>query len=80
MNAAGVSGRRTREIGIRRPARHRDILIQFLAESVQYRRGQPGGVILGRDGVWCRCVHAAQTQGEVQAVFTWSSAGVASLP
>ena len=73
---------RTREIGIRKAtgARHRDILIQFLAESVAITGvGSLAGVLLGLvTGFGVAAFMRAQTQGaNVQAVFTWSSAAVA---
>ena len=73
---------RTREIGIRKAAgaRHRDILIQFLAESVAITGvGSLAGVVLGLlTGFGVAAFMRAQAEGaEVQAVFTWTSAGVA---
>jgi putative ABC transport system permease protein len=73
---------RTREIGIRKAAgaRHRDILVQFLAESVAITGvGSLAGVLLGlATGFGVAAFMRAQTEGaNVQAVFTWSSAGVA---
>ena len=75
---------RTREIGIRKAtgARHRDILIQFLAESVAITGvGSLAGVILGLlTGFGVAAFMRAQAEGaNVQAVFTWSSAAVAVL-
>jgi putative ABC transport system permease protein len=73
---------RTREIGIRKAAgaRHRDILVQFLAESVAITGvGSLAGVLLGlATGFGVAAFMRAQTGGaNVRAVFTWSSAGVA---
>ena len=73
---------RTREIGIRKAAgaRHRDILVQFLAESVAITGvGSLAGVVLGlATGFGVAAFMRAQTEGaNVQAVFTWSSAAVA---
>jgi putative ABC transport system permease protein len=73
---------RTREIGIRKAtgARHRDILVQFLAESVAITGvGSLAGVVLGlATGFGVAAFMRAQAEGaNVQAVFTWSSAGVA---
>lgn len=73
---------RTREIGIRKAAgaRHRDILVQFLAESVAITGvGSLAGVLLGLlTGFGVAAFMRAQAEGaRVQAVFTWSSAAVA---
>jgi putative ABC transport system permease protein len=74
---------RTREIGIRKAtgARHRDILIQFLAESVAITGvGSLAGVLLGLVAAFgVAAFMRAQVQGQVQAVFTWGSVGVAVL-
>ena len=73
---------RTREIGIRKAtgARHRDILIQFLAESVAITGvGSLAGVLLGlATGFGVAAFMRAQAEGaKVQAVFTWESAAIA---
>ena len=74
---------RTREIGIRKAtgARHRDIMIQFLAESVAITGvGSLAGVLLGLAAAFgVAAFMRARIQGQVQAVFTWGSAAVAVL-
>jgi len=74
---------RTREIGIRKAtgARQRDIMVQFLAESVAITgAGSLIGVILGLAiGFGVAAFMRAQIQGQVRAVFTWGSVAVAVM-
>ncbi len=74
---------RTREIGIRKAtgARQRDIMMQFLAESVAITGvGSLAGVVLGlATGFGVAAFMRMQTQAQVQAAFTWGTVAVAVL-
>jgi putative ABC transport system permease protein len=74
---------RTREIGIRKAvgARRRDILVQFLSESVAIAgAGSLLGVILGLAGAFAAtAIIRARTEATLYAAFTWSSASVSAL-
>ncbi len=74
---------RTREIGIRKAtgARQRDILIQFLAESVAITgAGSVIGAGLGLAGAFAAAwVMRRQTHAEVHAAFTWATLVIAAL-
>ena len=74
---------RTREIGIRKAAgaRHRDILIQFLAESVAITAiGSVIGVVLGLSGAFAitAVIRHFAAALFIQASFTWSSVLIAA--
>ena len=72
---------RTREIGIRKAvgARRRDILIQFLAESLAITgAGSVVGILLGLGGAFgVTAIMRAQTEARVFAAFTWGTVLVA---
>ena len=72
---------RTREIGIRKAtgARHRDILGQFLAESVAITgAGSVAGVLLGLGLAFgVSAIIRAQTRATIYAGFTWGTVAVA---
>jgi putative ABC transport system permease protein len=74
---------RTREIGIRKAvgARRRDILIQFLAESVAITgAGSAVGILLGLGGAFgVTAIMRAQTEARIFAAFTWGTVVVAVL-
>lgn len=74
---------RTREIGIRKAvgARKRDILIQFLAESVAIAgAGSVLGLLLGLGGAFgTAAVIRARTDALVYAGFSWASLAVSAL-
>jgi putative ABC transport system permease protein len=74
---------RTREIGVRRStgARARDILLQFLAESVAVTSaGSLVGIALGWAAAFSvAAVMRARTQALVYAAATWSTVVVAAL-
>jgi len=74
---------RTREIGIRKAvgARRRDILTQFLSESVAIAgAGSLFGLILGLSGAFgVTAIIRAQSEAQVYAWFAWSSAAVSAL-
>jgi len=74
---------RTREIGIRKAvgARRRDIMIQFLAESVATTGvGSLAGILLGLGGAFAvTALMRARTGALVFAGFSWSSVLVAAL-
>ncbi|MEO8226176.1 MAG: ABC transporter permease [Gemmatimonadota bacterium] len=74
---------RTREIGIRKAtgARQRDILVQFLAESVAISgAGSVIGVVIGLAVAFAAtAVMRHQTQAEVHAAFTWTTLFIAAL-
>ncbi len=73
---------RTREIGIRKAsgARNRDILVQFLAESVAITSvGAVIGVAIGLATAFsATAIMRSQTRAEVYAGFTWETLLVAS--
>lgn len=72
---------RTREIGIRKAtgARHRDILGQFLAESVAITAaGSIVGVLLGLGGAFgISAIIRAQTRATMYAGFSWGTVAIA---
>jgi putative ABC transport system permease protein len=74
---------RTREIGIRKAvgARSRDILTQFLAESVAIAgAGSVIGLILGVSGAFAAtAVMRARTQALIYAGLSWTSVAIAGL-
>ena len=74
---------RTREIGVRKAtgARQRDILVQFLAESVAISgAGSLLGAALGLAGAFgVTALMRAETQAMVHAAFTWPTLAVAAL-
>lgn len=74
---------RTREIGIRKAvgARSRDILTQFLAESVAIAgAGSVIGLVLGVTGAFATtAVIRARTQAIIYAGLSWTSVAVAGL-
>ncbi len=74
---------RTREIGIRKAvgARRRDILTQFLAESVAIASvGSVIGLVLGVSGAFAAtAVIRARTQATIYAGLAWTSVAVAGL-
>ncbi|HSR16395.1 MAG TPA: ABC transporter permease [Gemmatimonadales bacterium] len=74
---------RTREIGIRKAvgARRRDIMTQFLAESIAITGvGSLAGILLGLGGAYAvTALMRARTEALVFAGFSWSSLLVATL-
>ncbi|HEX5577486.1 MAG TPA: FtsX-like permease family protein, partial [Gemmatimonadaceae bacterium] len=74
---------RTREIGIRKAtgARNRDILVQFLAESVAITSvGAILGAALGLASAFtATAIMRSQTRAEVYAGLTWQTLAVAAL-
>lgn len=73
---------RTREIGVRKAigARQRDILVQFLTESVAISGvGSLFGAALGLAGAFAvTALMRARTQAIIFAAFTWPTLGVAA--
>ncbi len=74
---------RTREIGIRKAtgARHRDILVQFLAESVAITSvGSAMGVVVGFAGAsLVTFIMRRQTEAKIYAAFTVETAVICAL-
>ncbi|NOT09294.1 MAG: ABC transporter permease [Gemmatimonadales bacterium] len=74
---------RTREIGIRKAAgaRRRDILTQFLAESVAIAMaGSFIGIAIGLGGAFgITAIIRAQSEAELYAGFAWSSIAISAL-
>src|SRR5690606_24911352 len=74
---------RTREIGIRKAtgARHRDILIQFLAESVAITSvGSAIGVVVGLTGAMLiTWIMRSQTEAMIYAAVTWQTMAVCAF-
>jgi len=74
---------RTREIGIRKAvgARQRDILVQFLAESVAIAgAGSLAGIGLGLGGAFAvTALMRARTEAPIYAAFTWGTVLVSAL-
>ncbi len=74
---------RTREIGIRKAtgARNRDILVQFLAESVAITGvGSVIGAAIGLVVAFAAtAVMRSQTQAQLHAAFTWQTVLIAAL-
>jgi putative ABC transport system permease protein len=74
---------RTREIGIRKAAgaRNKDILVQFLAESVAVTGvGSAIGAVVGLAVAFgAAAVMRMQTRAELHAAFTWTTLAVAAF-
>jgi putative ABC transport system permease protein len=74
---------RTREIGIRKAAgaRRRDILVQFLAESVAITgAGGAAGFALGLGGALAiTAAMRSATEAQIYAAFSWGTLAVAAL-